>query len=139
MSIKKFRLVLPLLFIILALSACSELSAGKIHITDAKIAAGVDEKLMPVRVTDVFPKGTRTVFCWFKWKDAEINTPIIAKWYFVTDDIHVLDYTFKITRKEGAGNVSLSMPEGKLLPSGSYRLDLMLGGRKLKSRTFEVK
>ena len=102
------------------------------------MATGVNEKLMPVKVTDVFPEGTRMVFCWFEWENAEVNTPIIAKWYFVTDDIHVIDYTFKIPRKKGAGSVSLSMPEDKLLPSGSYRVDLTVDGHRLESRTFKV-
>jgi len=139
MNVKRFRLILSSFFIILALPVCFEASAAEtIRITDAKTASGVDEKLMPVKVADVFSEGTRTVFCWFQWKNAKVNTTIVAKWLYVTDDIHVLDYTFNIPRKEGTGSVSLSMPEGKLLPSGSYRVDLTVGERKPRSRTFKV-
>jgi len=138
MGIRKFRLFTALLITISMLSACSMPPGGKIRVTDAKTATGVDEKLMPIKVMDVFPEGTRTVFCWFKWKNSEVNTAIVAKWYYVTDDIHVLNYTFRIPRKEGAGSVSLSMPEDKVLPSGSYRVDLVVDGHKLKSRTFKV-
>ncbi|MFH1692205.1 MAG: hypothetical protein ABIC68_06570 [Candidatus Omnitrophota bacterium] len=125
------------LFIFL-LSSCCFFQSQKICITDAKIAAGVDEKLMPVNITDVFPKDTSKVSCWFQWKKAKIGTPIVAKWHYVTDDIHVFDYTFKIPRKEGKGSIALAMPENKMLPPGEYKIDLTVDDHILKSLHFRI-
>jgi len=134
----KMKFLVLSLTIPFILSACFLQPSAKMSITVAKIVTAVDEKLMPINVTDVFPAGTPKIFCWFQWRNAEVNTTITAKWYFVTDNVHILDYTFTIPRKEGFGSVSLAMPEGKNLPSGSYRVDLMSGKRLLKSLTFKV-
>ncbi len=123
------------LFVILVLPGCMNIP---ITMTDAKIATGIDEKLMPIEVKDIFPSSTKAVFCWFQWKGAQVDTKITATWYFVTDDIHILDYEFVVPRKDGWGSVSLSMPEGKVLPVGSYKVDLLLNTHKLKSLTFKV-
>lgn len=111
---------------------------GDIHLVDAKIATAVDENLMPLKVTDVFPKGTAKVSCWIKWRDTKINTQLVASWHYITDDIHILDYPFIIPKKEGMGSIVLAMPDGKNLPSGQYKVDLMLGKRILKSLKFRI-
>jgi len=122
----------------LGLPGCSLFAPEKIALTDAKIVTTVDEKLMPVKVTDTFPRGTQKVSCWFAWKNAKINTQLVARWHFTTDDIHILDYDFNIPKKEGAGSVMLSMPDDKILPSGQYRIDLSLGKKVLKRLTFRI-
>ncbi len=137
MTISK-RGYISFLFIVF-LSSCCFLQSEKICITDAKIAAGVDDKLMPVNITNMFPKETSKVSCWFQWKNAKINTPIVAKWHYITDNIHVFDYTFKIPRKEGKGSVALAMPEGKTLPPGEYKFDLTTDNHILKSLHFKIK
>ena len=138
MQVKKNQGLLAFSFFLLfALSACCP-KEGKILITDVKTATGVDEKLMPVGPTESFPEGASRVYCWFQWKEAKVDTQVTAKWHYVTDDIRVLDYTFNIPRKQGSGSVSLAMPEDKKLPSGTYRVDLTLGNRLLKSLTFKV-
>lgn len=128
-------LVLLMAFI---LSACSLQQTATINITNIKTATGIDEKLMPVGVTSVFPNGTQKVFCWFQWKDTNVGTTVMAQWHFLTDNIHILDYNFTIPRKEGFGSVSLSMPEGKKLPAGQYRIDFNSGKQILKSTTFKI-
>ena len=133
----KKAIILILSAAILALPGCSFLNTD-ITITDAKIATGVDENLMPVKVTDVFPKDATKVSCWFQWRNAKINTQVLAKWHYVTDDVHILDYNFNIPKKDGNGSVVLSMPEGKTLPSGSYRVELYLGKNLLRSLNFKV-
>lgn len=137
MFIKKWKYA-GLLFILL-LSSCCFLQSGKISITDIKTAENIDDKLMPTNVTDIFPKGTSKVFLWFQWKNAKVNTPIIAKWHYLTDDIHILDYTFKIPKKEGKGSVSLIMPENRNLPPGEYKIDLTIDNCILKSLNFKIK
>ena len=107
-------------------------------ITDARIAAAIDEKLMPIKVTDTFPPGTSKVYCWIKWQDAKINTQIVAKWHYITDDIPINEYVFVIPKRNGTGSVSLSMPAGKMLPSGLYKVSLLSGRRVLKSLTFTI-
>lgn len=112
--------------------------AENIAITNAKMATEIDDNLMPVNPTGAFAKDAPIVFCWFEWRNATINTPLVAKWYYVTDDLHVLDYPFNIPRKQGTGSVSLSMPKGKVLPSGVYRVDLVADGKALRSVNFKV-
>ena len=135
-----FKNIAVLLFVsalVFSLSACS-LIEGNIGIVDAKIVTSVDERLMPVKVTDIFPKGTTAVSCWIQWKNAAINTEIVARWHYVTDDIHILDYTLIIPKKEGTGSVTLTMPNGKELPGGDYKVDFFSGKRLLKSLTLKV-
>ena len=131
------RFVIILFLMVTMLSACS-IGGTPIHLVDAKLATAVDENLMPVKVTDVFPRGTSKVCCWLKWRDTKINTQVQASWHYLTDDIHILDYSFNIPKREGAGSVALSMPDGKNLPSGSYKVDLSVGRRHLKSLKFTV-
>jgi hypothetical protein len=132
-----FGRVLCLLAAVL-LSACSLQQEGKFRLTDAKIVTAVDEKLLPVKITNVFPEGTQKVSCWFQWRNAKVNTPLTASWYYTTDNIHILAYVFNLPRTEGSGSVILSMPEGKELPSGSYSINLAAGKDSLKSLTFKV-
>ena len=131
----KWIVIIPLFFVLFA--RCS-LYNPKITLKDARLAVGVDENLQPIQITDTFPKGTSKVFCWFKWQKAVLRTKITATWFYVTDNIRILDYTFEIPRREGAGSVSLSMPENKTLPSGSYRIDLKLDKSVLRSLNFKV-
>ena len=126
------------LAIILTLSACSLLPSRDIKIINAQTVTAVDEKLMPVKITDTFPKGTSKIICWFQWKDAKVNIEIMAKWHYVTDDIHILDYAFHIPKKAGAGSVALSAPEGKSLPAGDYKVDLAIGKHIVRSATFKI-
>ena len=114
------------------------IGASGIHLIDAKIATAVDENLMPLEVTDNFPKGTAKVSCWIKWADTKINTELVASWHYITDDIHVLDYSFIIPKREGTGSIVLSMPNGKNLPSGKYKVDLIMGKSVLKSLKFRI-
>lgn len=127
-----------LLFILLAVIILSSYSTQNIILTDAAIATGINENFMPIKITNTFPKDTLKVFCWFQWKNSKINMPVSATWYYLTDNICILNYTFKITRRDGSGSVSLVMPEGKTLPSGLYRVDLKSGNLLLKSLTFTV-
>ncbi|MDD5136284.1 MAG: hypothetical protein PHN63_02920 [Candidatus Omnitrophica bacterium] len=120
------------------LSSCSLIGPKDIKITEAKTVTGVDEKLMPLQITSSFPSGTSKVVCWFQWKDAKVNIQVTAKWHYVTDDIHILDYPFHIPKKMGAGSVALSAPEGKSLPAGDYRVDLVVEGRSARSALFKI-
>ena len=108
------------------------------RIVNSSMASGVTDKFTPVNVTDVFPEKTRTVFCWFEWKNAKVGMEIVAKWEYLTDEIHILDYAFKIPRKKGSGSVSLTMPEGKTLPSGDYEVSLNQSNRLCKRLQFKV-
>ena len=110
-----------------------------VEITDAKMSTEFDNQLMPLQVTDVFPRGTARVFCWFSWDNTLPNTPMKAEWYYALDDVHILTYDFKIPRKKGSGGISLIMPSGKVFPVGEYRVDLVAKDRTLRSLTFSVK
>lgn len=132
------RYLIACFTIICTLSACSMPGTRYINITDAKIVTAIDEKLMPIQITDKFPATTSKVVCWFQWKDAKVNTKIIAKWHYTTDDIHILDYAFAIPKKSGAGSVTLSAPEGKTLPVGQYKVELTAENYPIKSLTFKI-
>lgn len=127
------------IFLITIFAACGcYVGAGVIHLVDAKIATAVDENLLPLKVMDIFPKGTNKVSCWIKWRDTKINTQLVASWHYITDDIHILDYSFIIPKREGMGSIVLAMPDGKNLPSGQYKVDLLLGKRVLKTLGFRI-
>ena len=108
------------------------------RIIGTSTAKEVNEKLKPVGITNAFPPETSTIYCWFEWAGAKPNTSIMTSWYYVTEDIHILDYTFDIPRKSGSGSVSLSMPQGKELPAGAYRVDLRKKNRILRSLNFRI-
>ena len=131
------KIAVVLFALIFSLSACS--IGAPIRLVDVKMAAAVDENLLPVNATDTFPSGTQKVSCWISWQDAKINTQVLASWHYLTDDIHILDYSFNIPKKDGAGSVALTMPNGKNLPPGSYKVDLYSGKRLLKSMRFTVR
>ena len=142
--------VLFFIFFIFLISSCSNstqkdsvIQAVKekdpqIKITDAKTVYEISENLMPVNPMEIFPEGTSKVSCWFQWKNAEINSLVVAKWDYLTDKIHILDYSINIPRKEGQGGISLTMPEGKKLPAGEYQLELNSAKKVLTSLTFKI-
>jgi hypothetical protein len=110
-----------------------------IKITDAKMTTGLDTQMMPIQVTDVFPRDTRQVFCWLSWSDAVPKMEMKVVWNYEIDDIKILTYDFAIPRKKGSGGISLTLPTGKVLPVGSYRVDIIAKDKVLKSLTFKVK
>jgi len=132
-------LVLLVLVVILSIPLARRiLSIGKFTITGVKMASGISENIRPVKPTDAFPRGTSKVYCWFSWRDAEVNMHIVAKWRYITEKLNIISHTFTLPRQEGSGSVLLTMPEGKTLPSGSYQVDLSLNERILKSHKFKI-
>jgi hypothetical protein len=109
-----------------------------IIIKEAKMVTGVDQKMMPLKITNTFPKDTSKVSAWISWKNAKINTQVLFKWHYVTDDVPIYDYNLNIPRRDGVANVVLSMPEGKNLPSGTYKADIFSGRRLIKTLSFEI-
>lgn len=120
-------------------ASCSLVERPVMTILDAKTVTALDENLMPVSVTDTFKSGTSKVGCWIKWQNAKVNTQLEAKWHYITDDIHILDHTLNIPKKDGNGGVTLSMPAGKTLPSGLYKVELVIDRRVIKTLKFMVK
>jgi hypothetical protein len=137
MAGRRFYITAVILFTVSGLSACG-LAGRDITITDAKTVTGVNEDLTPVQILDSFPAGTAKISCWMKWRDAKINAEITTKWHYITDDIHIADQTLVIPKKDGMGSVELAMPEGKPLPPGSYKVDVVYGTRLLKALRFKV-
>lgn len=138
---KGFKIALAMvaaLLIACLIAGYCKREAYKFVLVDAKITPDLDDKFMPVKVTDSFLANTSKVCCWFQWKDAPKDTKIISHWYYVTDDMPVLDYTFIIPRKNGIGSVSLEMPQGKTLPEGVYHVELRLKDKKLKALAFKI-
>lgn len=137
---KKKIIILSLSILLIAGMIALFLAKPKdVTITDIQMTTELDENLQPVKPTNIFPKGTSKIFAWVEWQKSKVNTEVVAKWYYVTDDIRILEYPFAIPKKNGSGGVSLTMPEGKKFPVGEYRIDITLRNRKLKSQTFKVK
>ena len=67
---KRLKSFILLFFLVVVFSSCSAEKHGKIELLDIKTAKGIDEMYRPVEVTNVFPKGTSRVFCWFSWRNA---------------------------------------------------------------------
>jgi hypothetical protein len=132
--------VLSLILIFVSAFFISNLNKNKgIVIQEAKIATGVDKDMAPIKVTNFFPKNTSKVSAWISWKNAKINTQILVKWYYITDDTPIYDYNLNIPKRDGIANVVLAMPEGKTLPSGLYKVTILSGKKQLtKPLTFEV-
>lgn len=139
MRFGKIVIILALVFTLAALFVYNKSKHRDILIGEAKIVTGVDKEMAPIKVTDFFPKNTTKVCAWIKWLDAKINTQILVKWYYITDDIPIYDYILTVPKREGVANVVLAMPEGKSLPSGLYKVDILSGKKPLiKSLTFEI-
>lgn len=132
-----------LIAIILALSLFWILSLSQqrnIIIQEAKMVTGVDKDMTPLKVTDSFPKNTPKVSTWISWKNAKINSQLLVRWYYVTDDVPIYDYNLNIPKKDGVANVIISMPEGKNLPSGLYKVSIFATGKKrpIKILSFKI-
>jgi hypothetical protein len=138
MDARKITILILTVAAFAAIPACSVMEAPKVRLLDAKMASAVDANFMPVGVTGSFPASTERVTCWIKWKDARVNTEIVAKWHYLTDDVHIVDYPFNIPKREGSGGITINMPGGKKFPAGSYKVDLSLEGRLLKTLEFRV-
>jgi len=122
-----------------ALSGCQLWpSGGGFSITEIKTAPALGEDFMPLKATDTFPARTPKIYCWFRWRNSGVNTQVVAKWRYLSQNINIINHTFTLPRKEGYGSVVLTMPEGKSLPSGSYRVDLVMDKHILKSHKFKI-
>ena len=134
------QVILLSIFILPALFAYNNFNRPRdIAIQEAKIVTGVDKQLMPLKATNFFPKNTSKVSAWISWRDAKVNTQVLVKWYYLTDDTPIYNYSLNIPKREGVANVVLSMPEGKTLPSGSYKVTIFFGKKQLtKPLTFEI-
>lgn len=134
------RCSLALVFLSCAVSSVGYAENTSIQIMGMKTAQNIDEKYRPINPTATFTADTSKVYCWFKWKDAEVNSQISAQWTYLTENIPILDYKIAIPRREGAGGVALSMPEGKKLPAGEYEVTLKNDkGAALRSLKFKVR
>jgi hypothetical protein len=131
--------ILIFILILFVLFIYNMTSRRDIIIQDAKIVTGVDKNMLPIKATSFFPKNTSKVCAWINWKNAKINTQILVKWYYITDDVPIYDYSLNIPKREGIANVILSSPEGKTLPSGLYKVTILLGKQQLtKPLKFEI-
>ena len=131
--------ILVFIFTLSALFVYNLSKHGDITIREAKIVTGVAKDMKPLKVTNFFPKNTSKVSAWISWRNAKINTQVLVKWYYITDDIPIYNYSLNIPKKEGIANVVLSMPEEKVLPSGLYKVTISSGKKQLtKPLTFEI-
>jgi hypothetical protein len=133
-------IIILVILVILALLWILNLNRQEgIIIQEAKMVTGVDKEMAPLKVTNFFPKNTSKVSAWISWRNAKINTQLLVKWYYVTDDVPIYDYNLNIPKRDGIANVVLSMPEGKNLPSGLYKVYIFAGKKRpIKTLSFEI-
>jgi len=117
---------------------CSLLNS-KVHISDIKTTTGINKDFSPTEITSIFPYRSTKIYCWFKWQDSEVGTPITARWTYETDKIEVLNHTFKIPRRNGMGSIALSLPKSNPLPSGTYQVSLLHEKQILRRTSFQIK
>jgi len=138
----KNRKIITILLVILFILPAAYIFLSKpkdIHILDIKMTPTLTvANTEPTDSTNVFPKATEKVYCWFKWKNAKVKSVLNARWLYLTDDIVILNHSFEIPRKESSGGVSLVMPENKPFPAGEYRIELSAGKRLLKTLNFKI-
>ena len=79
------------------------------RLVDVKMAMGADENRNPVDVTNEFPAGTEKIYAAFTWENAESNLQVVARWYYTSEDIHILDSSFTLTRRSEKGVTTLTM------------------------------
>ena len=132
--------VIPLLLLIIFANSRSLMAASPFSppfkITELKLCQEVDKDRNPVKITTEFPAGTNTVYAWFAWKDAERGLKITAHWHYTTENIAILDFSVALNRSADHGVIMLRMGEGKTLPAGSYRLDIEVDSKVIKSISF---
>ena len=141
LGVRKRAAIFGIFFLLLFLPQFNTIRAaegGTFEITNLKLCTGVDENRKPIQITSKFPAGIQTVYGWFSWKEADPNLKMTARWFYETENIHILDFSITLTRRSNEGAVSLQMPGGKNLPDGSYRLDLEVNGKVVKSAAFTV-
>ena len=97
----KTIIILVILFTLALLWILNINKHGDIVIQEAKMVMGVDKEMMPLKVTNFFPKNTAKVSAWIRWRGAKINTQILVKWYYITDDVPIYDYNLNIPKREG--------------------------------------
>jgi hypothetical protein len=135
----KTMIILASFLILLTLFLYNLNRHADIVIRNAIIVTGVDKQMTPLKVTNFFPKNTSKVCAWINWRNARINTQVLVKWHYVTDDVPIYDYSLNIPKREGIANVVLAMPAGKTLPSGTYKVTILSGKKLLrKPLTFEI-
>ena len=139
MRYKKTIIILVVLLILALLWILNPNKQRDIVIQEAKMVTGVDKDMAPLKVTNFFPKNTSKVSAWINWRNAKINTQLLVKWYYVTDDVPIYDYNLNIPKRDGIANVVLSMPEGKNLPSGLYKVYIFSEKKRpTKTLSFEI-
>lgn len=112
--------------------------AGNFEIRDAKACQNISKTRDPIRPTKSFPSGTTKVYVWFAWENASPGLKTIARWYFDSENIHILDIPFDLTKTSDKGAVSLRLRSGKVFPPGTYHVDLEVGGKIVRSIPFTI-
>jgi hypothetical protein len=119
--------------------AAGAAEAGSIHVTEIRMASGIDERYEPVGPTEAFPIGTAKVYCWFSWENAPADMALKARWTYLTKKIKIFEYPVSIPKSSGAGGIAMAMPKGRSLPPGAYRIELLDERKKaVKSLDFSV-
>lgn len=108
------------------------------QLTEAVMCRELGPDREPVRTSPNFLSGTEKISTCFTWKNAPARMEILARWFYTSEDLFILDLPIVLTRKSNTGLTSLKMASGKTFPPGSYRVDFEARGKVLKSVPFEV-
>lgn len=85
-----------------------------------------------------FKSDTARIYCSFSWAGAGAGDTLNARWHYLDENIHILNFPIPLEQASGSGATSLSMPAGKKFPSGYYRVELSCKSKPVGSAVFLI-
>lgn len=115
--------------VVLAIAAREASAQSPPRLFDVTMARGVSSG-QPVGAGDVFAPGTNTIYVWFRHEGIPAGTNITSRWYYLgpSPPVAITEGTITTQPPGNWGQFSYELGQGKLWPSGPYRIDLLVGG-----------
>lgn len=107
------------------------------EILEAFVCEDVDENMNAVGIKNIFDYGTERVCVWIRYRFATKNTYIIVKWFY--KDYLVYMHRYIVPANRSSYGYYLMMKGGNPLPKGSYRVEIMYGGKVRTKLSFWIK
>lgn len=109
------------------------------RVFDVTMARGVTSG-QPVGAGDVFAPGTNPIYVWFRHEGIPAGTTITSRWYYLgaSPPVAITEGTITAQPPQNWGQFNYELGQGKLWPSGPYRIDLLVGGALAAEARFTV-
>lgn len=120
------------------LSGC-DLLIGGFTITEAASSLKIDGEYCPVEAMDVFPPDTSKVYVCVRFRGAPKDGKLTFRWFYTGREEYLIDTQVqKVAGPEGRAYSALVMAQGKFLPPGSYRVEIIAGDELQENVIFIV-